>query len=150
VLAGQPLSSWPTLLAVDQTGVGRPVVDMLRPHLAGMIPVTITGGHTISEDLDGFRVPKKDLVGTLQVLLQSRRLRIASTLPEVETLVHELSHFKVKVNLSSGYESFESWRSRDHDDQVLATALAAWLGEYSAAQETSVEDAVQFTTYYTR
>jgi hypothetical protein len=85
------------------------------------------------------------------VLLQSRRLRIAGALPEVETLVHELSHFKVKVNLRSGHESFECWRSRDHDDQVLAVALAAWLGERSAAQETSVEDeAISLKTYYTR
>jgi hypothetical protein len=29
----------------------------------------------------------------------------------------------------SAQETVESWRERDHDDLVLATALAAWVGE---------------------
>ena len=78
-------------------------------------------------------------------------MRIAGTLPEVETLVHELSHFKVRVKLDSGREEFSAWRERDHDDLVLAVALAAWLGERSAAQEVNVEEeTVRLTTYYTK
>jgi hypothetical protein len=43
-------------------------------------------------------------------------------------LVKELDNFKVKVTVAAN-ETFESWREKDHDDLVLATAIAAWLGE---------------------
>ena len=55
------------------------------------------------------------------------------------------------MNVNSGNETFESWRERDHDDLVLAVALAAWLGERWAAQEVNVEvETMSYTTYYTR
>ena len=65
-------------------------------------------------------------------------------------LVRELSTFRAKVNIATWNESFEAWRARDHDDLVLAVALAALLGEYAAASETSTDEAMSFTTYYTR
>ena len=46
-----------------------------------------------------YRVPKRDLVGGLQVLLQSGRLKIASSLEHAETLRAELLNFRVKINL---------------------------------------------------
>lgn len=55
-------------LVVDQTGVGRPVVDMLRrtPGLARVVPVTITGGQALTQQEDGsYHVPKKELVTCL-------------------------------------------------------------------------------------
>jgi hypothetical protein len=117
-------------LAVDQTGVGRAVVDLLRQARpkATLRPVTITAGLEVVPDAGGWRVPKKDLVGVLQVLLQSRRLQVARQLPHAATLVKELEAFRVKVT-ASAHETFEAWRERDHDDLVLAVALAAWLGE---------------------
>jgi hypothetical protein len=151
ILARPPLAGSAVYLAVDATGVGRPVCDMIRPVFPAMAAITITGGRDVTEDWDGFCTPKRDLVSVLQVLLQGRRLKIAKGLPEAENLAHELSSFKVKVNVSSGSETFESWRERDHDDLVLAVALAAWLGERAAAEEVNVEDqTAQFTTYYTR
>jgi len=80
------------MLAVDQTGVGRPVVDMLRRSSiqADIRPITITAGHAVSPgDGGGWHVPKKELVNVLQVMLQSRRIKVAPTLPEAETLVRE-------------------------------------------------------------
>lgn len=32
----------------------------------------------------------------------------------------------MKVNVSTGHDSYEAWREGDHDDLVLAAALAAW------------------------
>jgi hypothetical protein len=151
ILARPPLAAAAVYLAVDATGVGRPICDLIRPVFPAMAAITITGGRDVTQDWDGFCVPKRDLVGVLQVLLQGRRLKIAKGLPEAENLAHELGSFKVKVNVHSGNETFESWREKDHDDLVLAVALAAWLGEYSAVQETSVEDSqIGFTTYYIR
>jgi hypothetical protein len=122
------------VLVIDQTGVGRPVVDLLadglRDHVTcSFFPVTITAGHeaTVGEG-GGLRVPKKELVAAVQVLLQSRRLHVARSLPDAPVLVRELENFRVKVT-ASAHETFEAWRERDHDDLVLAVALAAWVGE---------------------
>jgi hypothetical protein len=125
----RPLSK--TILAVDQTGVGRAVVDQLQAARvdASIRPVTITGGHnaTRSEGM-GWLVPKKELVGTLQVLLQGRRVHVAKNLPEARTLVDELIQFQVKVT-ASAHETFGTWGEGRHDDLVLAVAIAAWAGE---------------------
>jgi hypothetical protein len=132
-LLGSRLLSGSTL-AVDQTGVGRAVVDTLTDALHGRVsclfyPITITAGHTVtSGDSGSLHVPKKELVGTLQVLLQARRLHVARTLPDAAVLVKELENFRAKVTAARP-ETFESWREGQHDDLVLAVALAAWLGE---------------------
>jgi len=117
-----------TALAVDATGVGAAVVDMLRKSGLAFDAVTITGGDTESHGTtySDWRVPKRDLIGGLQVLLQSGRLKIASQLEHAETLKRELLNFRVKVNISTGHDSYEAWREGDHDDLVLATSLAAW------------------------
>jgi phage FluMu gp28-like protein len=115
-------------LAVDATGVGKPVVDMLRSSGLTFDAVTIHGGDTQSEDpaSGSYRVPKRDLVGGLQVLLQSGRLKIARELTHAETLKSELLNFRVKINIATSHDSYEAWREGDHDDLLLATALACW------------------------
>jgi hypothetical protein len=45
------------LLVVDQTGVGRPVVDMLRAAELSPAAVTITGGDAVSRDGGDYRCP---------------------------------------------------------------------------------------------
>jgi hypothetical protein len=47
----------------------------------------------------------------------------------VDELVQELENFKIKVNIDTANASFEAWRDRDHDDLVLALALACWWCE---------------------
>ncbi len=96
-------------------------------------PVTVTAGHRASPaEGGGWLVPKKELVGTLQVLLQSRRLKVAVALPEAATLVRELQTFQVKVT-AAAHEAFGAWREGQHDDLVLAVAVAAWAGERCGA-----------------
>lgn len=117
-------------LAVDATGVGKPVVDLLQAYRmpCPIHSITITSGHHLSGSSEGgLHVPKKDLVSTLQVLLQSRLLKIASTLSDAATLTAELMTFQAKVTLDAGDSCL--WRERPHDDLVLAVAIAAWLGE---------------------
>jgi hypothetical protein len=122
------------VLTVDQTGVGSAVVDMLYDGLNGHVNcrfnrVTITAGHETAVGEQGvLLVPKKELVSALQVLLQSRRLSIASALPDTALLVKELETFKAKITLARP-DALEDWREGPHDDLVLATALAAWVGE---------------------
>lgn len=120
------------LLVVDQTGTGRPVVDMLRAVGLAPLAITITGGNAVSRDGLEFKVPKRDLVSATQVLLQSERLKIAKALPEAQTLTAELLAFKVSISLK-GHDSYGNdvgpWREAPHDDLVLAVALACWYGE---------------------
>jgi len=116
-------------LIVDQTGVGRAVVDMLYQAAGWVVPVTITGGHAVTQVEDrSWHVPKKELVTSLQVIMQSRRLQIARSLPDAATLVRELQNFQVKITAAAN-ETFGVWRDGQHDDLVLAVALAAWWGE---------------------
>jgi hypothetical protein len=128
-LAGRPPLDRP-LLALDRTGVGAAVADLFRAARlpARLRPILITAGSSVVEAEDGCaHVPKKELVSTLQVVLQTRRLRIAP-LPERELLLQEFQNFRVKITAAAN-ETFEAWRERDHDDLVLAVALACWLGE---------------------
>ena len=116
-------------LVVDATGVGKPVVDLLRAAKLGPVAVTITGGDNVSFEAGGYRVPKRDLVGALQVLLQTERFKVAEGLTEAAVLVQELLNFKAKISLTTGHDSYEAWRTGTHDDLVLAAALACWWGE---------------------
>jgi len=127
------------LLAVDFTGCGRPVVDMLRQARpqAHLRPVLITAGHAVTGDEHALRVPKRELVAAVAVLLQTGRLEIPGNIPEADVLGRELLFFRATIS-TSGHEQFEAdWRTRAHDDLVLALAMAAWLGEH--ATEPTVE-----------
>ena len=118
-------------LIIDGTGVGRAPVDMFRDRIGKRAhPVTITSGDAVSVSDDGYiRVPKRDLVGVVQVLLQSKRLRFAQGLQLVSLLTKELTNFHVKIDLDTAHDSYGAWRSGQHDDMVLALALAVWAGE---------------------
>src|SRR5262245_5224609 len=118
-------------LAVDKTGVGTAVVDVFRSAdlPCRLVPVLITGGHQTLEGGGEWHVPKKELVSAVQAALQQRRLKVAPKLKEAPTLRRELEGFRVKVSAATGNETFEAWRERDHDDLVLAVALAVWLAE---------------------
>ncbi|HEV8714253.1 MAG TPA: hypothetical protein VGX03_15685 [Candidatus Binatia bacterium] len=139
------LTETPTLqreavLAVDATGVGAPVVDMFT---AAKLPcdlyaISIHGGDKVTHEGYDYRVPKRDLVSVVQVLLQSSRLKIAEGLPETKTLVRELLNFKVKIDPQTAHDSYSAWRENIHDDLVLATALALWLAEEVEVEVPSV------------
>jgi hypothetical protein len=110
--------------------VGRAVVDLprkARPRCT-IRPITITAGSAVVADGAGWHVPKKELVGNLQVLLQSRRLQVARSLPDAAVLVREFEAFRVKIT-ANNHETFDGWRERDKDDLVFAVAMAARVGE---------------------
>jgi len=129
------------VLAVDTTGVGRPVADMLKAQLGKWLEsnrevplttgwITITGGDSVTKaEGGGLRVPKRDLASAPLVLMQNGQLKIAAEMPLADTLRKELLNFKVKINISTAHDSYEAWREGDHDDLVLSVALACWAGE---------------------
>jgi hypothetical protein len=124
-----------TRLILDGTGVGRVVVDMILAHLllktrrTKIRPITITGGDTEIAAGGYYRIPKRNLVGAAQVLLQDGRLKIKEDLPETPTLIREMLNFKVKISAETAHDSYAAWREGEHDDLVLAAALACWAAE---------------------
>jgi len=124
-----------TQLVADATGVGRPVIDMLRTAGLRPTPVVVHAGRQYTVDELGYHaVPKRVLVSTAQVLLQDRRLRFAPSLPYVKTLEDELLRFEVKIT-DSGTDVYGAWREGAHDDLVFALCLACWYGEYKAPSD---------------
>jgi hypothetical protein len=122
------------LLAVDATGVGRPVVDYLWQAGLAPIAITLTAGGTAQGAGRAWRVPKQDLVGVLQLALQGGRLQIAQALPLAEELAEELLAFRVRVT-DAGRETYGAWREGAHDDLVLAVGVAVWVGEQTLAAQ---------------
>ncbi|MCX5728077.1 MAG: hypothetical protein NTZ28_04430 [Nitrospirae bacterium] len=117
------------LLAVDETGVGRPIVDLLEQASLSPVAITISGGDTVTGAGRQLRVPKRDLVATVSVARQYRRLKIENALSMASTLAKELTDFRVKVDAKTAHDTYGAWREGQHDDLVLAVALACWTAE---------------------
>jgi hypothetical protein len=116
---------------VDATGVGGPVVDLLRERVQGgeVVPVTFTAGDRRTESWeDGcLRVSlgKSHMVSKLQALLGSGRLHLPRT-REAGVLTDELLNYALRVD-QSGHERSGAFRVGTHDDLVCALGLATQL-----------------------
>ncbi len=119
-------------LVIDSTGVGRPVYDSFKQAKLQPVGISIHGGSAVTREGSIFSVAKRDLVGVLQVLYQSGRIKVSRWLKDAETFNNELLNFKVKINIRTGHDSYEAWREGVHDDLVLSVACAAWYGEHLA------------------
>jgi hypothetical protein len=107
-----------------------PVVDLLRAARLGceITAVTITGGERASQTAGGWNVPKSDLIASVQVLLEKNQLRISTMLRDVGALVKELTDMRV-VTRSTGSARISAEGEGQHDDLVIALALACWKGK---------------------
>ena len=107
------------VLAVDATGVGAPVVDMMRKAGLGcpLAPIVITGGDKASQIGDTYHVPKIDLWAGLAVMLERNELRISTKFPSSGALARELA----ALSAASG-----AAKSGHRDDLAIALALAVW------------------------
>jgi hypothetical protein len=117
---------------VDKTGVGAAVIDSFVQSGLTPMAITIHGGSEVSPDPQrpGFRVPKRDLVSAVQVLLQNERLKIPRSLPLAETLKKELLNFRQKIDPKTAHDSYSHWREGEHDDLVLASAMGCWYRQW--------------------
>jgi hypothetical protein len=118
---------------VDKTGVGAGVLEIIQAaHPNAVIrPILITAGHGVTPDGAGYHVAKVELVAAVTALLESDRLAIPPTIPQAKTLATELRAFRARVTAAGNEKMEADWRSRAHDDLVLALAIAAWLGEHA-------------------
>ena len=103
-------------LIVDATGVGAPVVDLLRSAGLGvsLTTVTITSGERAHGQGERWHVPRGEVLAGLEVLLEAGELKMCRRLREAARLVRELESRR----LGQG--------GGEHDDLVFAVALAVW------------------------
>ena len=113
-------------LLVDKTGVGRGVTDILKERGLRFTGIVIHGGESTHKTDGAHHVPKKDLVAALEVPFDKGTLKIAEGLGLWPVLKEELQSFRRKQNPKTSHVSFEHWRESDHDDLVLAVAMACW------------------------
>ena len=129
----------PSMIVIDATGLGQVVRDMLRRRTSvplRAVTFTSSGGVTMTSAID-WSVPKYDLVTSLEVILQSRRLECVPDCPHQADLAAELSTFRFEIS-ARGYTSFEA-ASGSHDDLVSALMLACWLGSRPSPGEAWIE-----------
>jgi hypothetical protein len=114
-------------VVVDATGVGGPVVDLLKSARLDcpLTAVTITSGDRAHNTGDRWHVPKRDLLTNLLVLLEARELKIPKGLADAGTLVRELGEMEMKQS-GPGKVQMGAEGSGEHDDLVIAVALACW------------------------
>jgi len=121
-------------LVVDATGVGGPVVELLRSVWlpCGVTSVTITAGDAERGNGNEWHVPKRDLLAGLAVLLEQGQLKIPRKLKETPTLVRELTEIEVRQR-TGGRVVMGAEGEGQHDDLVMALALACWRGRRTEA-----------------
>lgn len=114
---------------VDSTGVGAPVVDMLRDALPDtkVCGVIFTHGehNTVRWRSSEGTMGKSYLVSRLQVLIQTGRIH----LPQVEeskVLLDELRNYEVNIT-EKGVDTYGAFKVGSHDDLVTALGLATLL-----------------------
>jgi len=88
--------------------------------------VTITGGERAHQAGPISYVPKRDLIAGVQVLLERGELKIAREMRETGALVRELLDVKMTWSSGSGNLRMGADGSDEHDDLVIALALAVW------------------------
>jgi hypothetical protein len=118
------------LLALDATGVGKPVVDLFRERLPRppIYAITITAGNDVTGTGMGPHVPKRDLILTSSVIFEQHRIQIAQEMHCAQALVDELQGLRRSIT-EHGNDTYSA-ASGEHDDLVLALSLALWTAEH--------------------
>jgi hypothetical protein len=127
-IVGRPTLNGHKLL-VDATGVGLPLVQLLTRAGLNPVGITITAGDEVGSNGAGMTVPKVALVSSLQVVVQTGRIKVAKDLPTGALLAGEMQAFTRRQNPVTGRNQFAVWRDGEHDDLTLAVALPVWHGE---------------------
>jgi hypothetical protein len=114
------------LLYIDATGLGQPVVDLLKHSGISfwkLYPCYFTHGdrRTVSPQNE-ITVGKAWMVSRLQVLLQSGRIHIPKS-AEAEALAKELLDYEIRISEDAN-EKYGAFKVGTHDDLVTALGLA--------------------------
>jgi hypothetical protein len=138
-----------TILATDATGPGLHLYeDMVRDEALiscvgkeRITPVVITPGQNEGRDGKFRMVPKHLLITRLQSAIRRRQIRVPRKLPLYNILESELEGYEMKLNEGSKRVTFYN-NPRDggpeHDDTILALALAHWRVHYKPKGSTKL------------
>ncbi len=137
-LMSEPIMMRDGKLIVDATGVGAPVVDMMRLRKLSPVCIKITGGHEVQKAPRGYHVPKSELVSALAVLFHSKRIKVAGRLAEAKNLRKEVQSFKYKIDRQTGHTSYGADENGERDDIVLSVSLAAWYAMRARYSKASI------------
>jgi hypothetical protein len=143
VARARPRAAGALTVYVDATGVGGPVLDVVRSvdlHAALMsvyftstdrlVPVhqerPKTAGVLGSSrgPVIELRMGKAYMVSRLQALLQGRRLEFAHDLPGAAAVRKEISDYEIRAS-DAGNDTFGAFSHGTHDDVVAAVGLAS-------------------------
>jgi len=104
-------------VVIDSAGPGQVAVELIRAQQMkiNLVPTLLTSGHEVGLSNSGTRtVPRRELVANLRYLLEVELLRINSRLRHANVLEKEIAAVRPH---GGQYE---------HDDLVIAAALASW------------------------
>ena len=129
-----------TMIVLDATGVGRPVWDMLRARTGVAIrAVVFTAAEAETQpEYNVHRVPNRDLVTSVEVVLQRRCLEVVPDCPLQADLNAELAAFDFSISARTGHDRYEA-AAGSHDDLVMALGLALWWAERPSPVDAWVE-----------
>ena len=117
----------PLAMLIDATGVGGPVVDLMRNALRGsrcrLTPVVFVHGERLTTVNRELRMGKEYLVSRLTALMQTRRVKLPEGHPEIDAMVQELLDYEIKTS-DAGKATFGAFRTGAHDDLATALGLA--------------------------
>lgn len=113
-------------LRIDATGVGAPVVDIMRQALlfrsVQIVAVTFTHGDRFVRDGNAATLGKAFLVSRLQALLQTDRVHLPKT-DEARALAEELKVYEIRIDQDAN-DKYGAFKVGKHDDLVTALGLA--------------------------
>ena len=119
----------PVHVVVDSTGVGAPVVDILRREIhdthAALTEATFThGDRLVGVFGDGkMSVGKAFLVSRLQALFQTQRIHLPKNHAEAEAMTTELMDYEIRISEDAN-DKYGAFQVGTHDDLVTALGLA--------------------------
>ncbi len=98
---------------------------MLRETALPLVPVILTAGEHVNYSSGHTHAPKQDVVTALAVLLEQHKFFADRALALAPAFVREMESFQARP-LPSGRVRLQARREADHDDLVMAVALASW------------------------
>lgn len=138
------LSKDTPLIYLDATGLGDPIVDLIRSKVKCyrcVIPVHFNHGDRRSEDGKGssrvVTLGKAYLVCRLQCLLQADRLHLPNT-PEAKILAQELLAYEINI-AEDANDRYGSFKVGTQDDYVTALGLAVQEDSRSCGRVTVIQ-----------
>lgn len=108
-----------TRLLVDTTVAGNSIIQAMREEQ--ILPHSIrrtTSSNVIFNEV-GHSVPEQDMITSLKVLFQTKRIKMPAKLPHLDEFTNDLHNYDLGLTA-------EEWRENGKSVLVIAVAQAAW------------------------